>query len=459
MNLSWIKSNITVFHFIIFSTAIYLFFILYLASFNRLALDDYCFKSAVLSKGIFKSIPIYYTSWQGRFGSHLIINSIIFLHNQGISLFFYLFLLVLVYIYALFKIIKIFTAPYKPSLIIILSTALCIFCTFLITVYDLSSFYWLNASVMYFGGIAFALLGLSEFFSKSKSFISYLILLSSFVIAGSSAENFALIFNLLIICYLNYQYFLTKKTPLSKQLIAFVCCFLAFLAMVTASGNQVRRSAFPETDALYALYRSVKYVYYTILALMAQRAVFLLVMSVLLAYVGSIFRGNNSINEKKYIQYISIGCPLFLVLLVASVFPNVYAMGGIGEYRSLAHIAFYTVAFIAVYSFLFGYLTPLPKQVLQLFSFASCLSFIIMANDLRIKAHYTKNYILSEDAKIEYLRGLKKQNFQGRAKASLLNDSRDNIFVVNDFTNEQNGFAKECFCESEGIKFEISNTF
>ena len=132
-------------------------------------------------------------------------------------------------------------------------------------------------------------------------------------------------------------------------------------------------------------------------------------------------------------------------------------MGGIGAYRSLTHIAFYIIIFISSISFQIGYRTDFPKRLAKLLSMYGCLAYLIMANDLRIKSYYTKEYVKSEEARTEYLRDLKRKGFEGIAYPPSLKDSPDNIFVVNDFTSKSKEYAKKCFCEVESISFEIES--
>lgn len=445
----------TPFHLFVFTTLIYLFFIIYVAFYNRLASDDYYFKAKVLEYGFFKSLFVYYTSWQGRFGAHLLINTIIFFNDILPMLFIYSIALLGLYLYSISQILKHILPITQVSPLILYSVSLLILGVFLITVYDISSFYWLNASAMYFGGIAFALLGISKLLSPSHSFLSYSILIFSFVIAGSSSESFSFIFNILLISYLLYQKLYLKVKIPTKYWVGFVCCFISFLLMVTAEGNQVRRSAFPEISVTYALFRSVKYVYYTILAMIAQRAIFFLVLSVMMIYVGAFFRKESSINEEKCIRLLLTAVPLFIGLLIISVFPNVYAMGGIGAYRSLTHINFYTVVFFSVLSFFIGYYTNFSKKIAQMLASIGTVTFLIMANDLRIQLHYTKQYVISEDARTAHLKKLKEQGFKGKAILKPLYDSPYNLLVINEINKSSLFYTNKCITQAEQLGFEI----
>ena len=125
-----------------------------------------------------------------------------------------------------------------------------IFNMHVISNFDFSTLYWLNASAMYFGGITFALLGLSAMLSNSKKIRSYIIIIISFIYAGSSSENFSIIFLLLLfflIIYhiMNSQIKLNAKVFLDKEIVAFFTCLLAFFIMFFAPGNKIRQTFFP----------------------------------------------------------------------------------------------------------------------------------------------------------------------------------------------------------------------
>lgn len=446
------------FSFLLFVCIVYVFFILLVAYSNRLAADDYCFKADVLEYGFFQSLKMYYTTWQGRFGAHLIINTVVFFYDSCPSLFVYAVLLVMVFLFAIHKILGnllVFSVPNRP--LILWAVSFLVFGIFLLTVYDLSAFYWLNPSAMYFGGIAFALLGVSELVSSSKSILSYGVIALSFVVAGSTAESFGLILNLLFVLFLVHQTYYQKINAYTyqKTIFGFVFCFAAFLVMVLAEGNQVRRSAFPDTNIFYAIYRSIKYLYYTILALVAQRAIFLLVLSVAMIYVGTLFRKENTVNEARVARQMAVAIPVFLCFLVACIFPNVYAMGGIGEYRSLTHIAFYVVIFIAVLSFVIGYKTHFPQSLSRLFTLIGSITFLIMANDMRINLSYTKQYVASEDARMTLLLQLKKEKTTGTVVLKPLFETPYNIFISNEL-NPKNNYASHCISRAMQLGFSIT---
>ncbi len=445
------------FYLLIFAGLVYLFFIILAAYHNRLAADDYCFKASIASDGFFKSFYAYYTTWQGRFGAHIIINTVIFFYDSFPSLFVYAIVLVGLYLFAIYRILSVLLFPqFAHYPLVLWAISILIFNIFLLTVYDLRAFYWLNASAMYFGGIAFTLLGIAELLSPAKSIFSYIILAMSFTIAGSSAENFGLILNLLLLLFLVYQIFYEKINSYSykKTIIAFIFCFAAFLVMIFAEGTQIRRSLFPEVNIFYAAFRSFKYVYYTILALVAQRTIFLLVLAVAMIYVGTLCRSEKSIDEQWVVKVITAGIPLGFCFLAACVFPNVYAMGGIGEYRSLTHIAFYVVVAVATLSFLVGYKTYFPTNISKLLTMVGAITFLIMANDMRINLHYTKQYVASEDARIAHLEGLKKAKTKGMITLKPLYYTPYNLFVPNEI-RKQNGYPNSCISDAMNLGFSI----
>ncbi len=458
-----------IFAFLLFTNSLYLFFILKIAFYNRLALDDYCFKAWLKEYGFWGAVYYNYTTWQGRFGSQMLINLTLQLYEVIPNLLFYHIFLIGIYLFSIFKILS----KILPQRILknwqIFALSLLIFNSFLLTAYDFSAFYWLNASAMYFGGIAFALLGFSEIVSPSQSVFSYLILSISFLIAGSSSESFGLVLLLFLSILLAFQlfpYLLTFairffhletvkfKLKDKKIVLAFAFCLLSFLVMVLAKGTWERKSTFPEMGIMYALYRSIKYVYYTVLALTVQKSIFLVVFAISMMYVGALCRNNTSINEKGIVKLLIVSILFLPLLLVIGVFPNVYAMGGIGAYRSLTHLAFYVLVYTAILSFLIAYQTSFSLQVAGTLTIFVSVSFLIMSNDLRINLHYTRLCLDSDKARIDYLLELQSKNTQGIVKVKPLYQSPYNILITNEVKGD-NAYAGKCICKAIGADFSI----
>ncbi len=457
------------FAFLLLTNGLFLFFVLKIAFYNRLALDDYCFKAWLKEYGFWGAIHYNYTTWQGRFGSQVLINLTLQLYEVIPTLLLYHIFLIGIYLFSIFKMLS----KILPQRILknwqIFTLSLLIFNSFLLTTYDFSAFYWLNASAMYFGGIAFALLGFSEIVSPSQSIFSYLILSISFLIAGSSSESFGLVLLLFLSILLAFQLFpylltffirffhlktIRFKSKDKKIAFAFAFCFLAFFAMILAKGTWERKSAFPEMGIMYTLYRSVKYVYYTVLALTVQKSIFLVVLAISMMYVGALCRNNTSINEKSIVKILIISILFFIFLLVIAIFPNVYAMGGIGAYRSLTHLAFYVLVCTAILSFLIAYQTAFSLQVARTLTIFASVSFLIMSNDLRIRLHYTRLYLDSDKARMENLLELKSQNIQGVVKVKPLYQSPYNILIMNEIQGN-NAYAGKCICNAIGAGFSI----
>src|SRR5262249_35172041 len=153
---------------------------------------DYCFMRVLNDNGYWGAISFWYNHWQGRFSPHLVIDLVIKLSSYFSSLFIYLLVLIGLYIYSVTKILQYFLSEKEISnkKLLLFNFGILIFNLHMISNFEFSTLYWLNASAMYFGGIAFALLGLSEILSNSRKMHSYVLLIIGFTYAGSSAENF-----------------------------------------------------------------------------------------------------------------------------------------------------------------------------------------------------------------------------------------------------------------------------
>src|SRR5207302_385889 len=164
--LSWNKANSqTVFLlFLFFSNISYLSYLITLGYFNRLAADDYCFMKVLNDNGYWGALSFWYNNWQGRFGPHLVIDLVVKLYSYFNSLFIYLLVIIGLYIYSVSKILRCLLAENgnHNSKFFLFNLSVLIFNMHVISNFEFSTLYWLNASAMYVGGIAFALLGISE---------------------------------------------------------------------------------------------------------------------------------------------------------------------------------------------------------------------------------------------------------------------------------------------------------
>lgn len=400
-HLEWLQKKIFSHQFFLFlftaGNILFLVYLIGLAYYDRMVTDDYCFLEKLNTYGFWGSIWSWYNTWQGRLGPYSIINSVIKYHSQFPSLFLYVVSIILLYYLAIFRIIKnILAVDYtetKKRFLIIANFAVFLFNIFAVSNFEFSTLYWLNVSTMYFGGILFALIGIGEILSPSESWFSYIIIAFSALYAGSSAENFGSIIIFLGLIYMCWLYYSNKKNGNKlknifqdkrkrKFILAFVFLCIAFIAMVMAPGNELRRAGNPK-QTIFQAFRISLSSYYVLLTLYIPAKIKYLSLLVFPSvYSGCFFRRKKEITNpiflSRFYAYLLLA---FLVLLWICLLPTAYAIGNIGPDRSLTHIAFYLVLLVSSLFFTIGSKTQFPKKLALVMSIFTLSFYLILGFD------------------------------------------------------------------------------
>jgi hypothetical protein len=444
-----------------FSNISYLAYLIILGYFNRLAADDYCFMKALNDNGYWGAISFWYSHWQGRFGPHLIIDLIIILYNYFNSLFIYLLVLIGLYIYSVSKILQYLLLEMEVSnnKFLLFNFGTLIFNMHVLSNFEFSTLYWLNASAMYFGGIAFALLGLSEIVSHSKKIHSYFLIVIGFAYSGSSAENFSviclfLLFLLFIYRLLNYQIKLSKKTLLDKEVIAFFTCLLAFLIMFFAPGNKIRRTFLPAPSFTNTILISIKSLEFLLFDLMYKKSLILFILSFPFIYLGVLCRNKYSTKGLKLFKWLVLGSMLFISFLWITLLPNSYAVSwGLEPRRSLTHISFYIVCFLGFFYFLIGYKALFNRHVSLMLSILSCFAIVLYSSKGYI-LNFTETikYVRSQDEMIKRLSELNNFGNKDILYLDKLYESEDVVFIVNDISFDH---INKCISDGLNLGYAI----
>jgi hypothetical protein len=325
--------------------------------------------------------------------------------------------------------------------------------------FEFSTLYWLNVSAMYFGGIAFALLGLSEILSTSKNIYSYFLLVIGFVYAGSSAENFSVICLLLLFLLITYRIFnsqlkLSKKIFLDKEIIAFFTCLLAFLIMFFAPGNKIRRSFFSAPSIADTITISIKSLRFLLFNLMYKKSLILLVLTFPFIYLGTLCRNKYSTKHLKIFRWLVLGSALFVGFLWLTLLPNSYAVSwGVEPRRSLTHVSFYIICFLSFFYFLIGYRTLFNSSLSLMLSILSCFVIIFFSSKGYI-LNFTETikYVRSQDEMIEHLSKLNNLGNKDILYLDRIYESEEVVFIVNDISFDH---INKCISDGFNLGYTI----
>ncbi len=326
----------------------YLLFILVIAFHNVPQADDYCFMVTLDYHGFFGSMMWWYQNWQGRFMPYIIINAFLFIYERFGTLLPYALFLIFIYLFSIYSLlIKIISPPRSTwNRLFILGLSITVFNTLLLFHLDTATFFWINVSAMYFGGVAFFLLGTNYVFTENESIFSYSVLIFSFLYAGASSELFGLMV-LILLAVMLWIVFYNKgklieenrrKMILKKIGISLSAALVAFIIMYLAPGNKIRTSNFPPSSILNAIKLTPSALNYFIFLLIPSRLGYLFIVLFAFIFAGAYF------GKKQYKEYISFRIALlcFIILAGAILFTQfifMYALSYSGPSRAYVHLS------------------------------------------------------------------------------------------------------------------------
>jgi hypothetical protein len=391
------------------------------------ALDDYAFLTYMRQYGFNSSFTYWYSHWQGRFTAHYAINTqwVLMLHNFPLLFFYAIEMIIGVYgTYNFIKnalvYVKIPVEGYKWS---ILNAACFIVVISLYSNFEFNTFYWLNVSAMYVGGVVFFILGFSEVISPSKKLYSYIIAMLSFLYMGGSAENFAFIGILLTGLFLLSILLFTPRTSFSnylkmpviqKALLSLASASCAFLIMVAAPGNVIRMHVI---NTMYNGYKTVPiplsqlpfevFTGYKILLVIVFSKLPIL-LSVLPVF--AVIYTTRVPIPKSHLKVVAFFLLFFILSLSVFILPTMYATGGLGPLRSFTYLIFFLFLFAFYVAFVVGNIYQTLLKGLTVLSIFVLLAWsIIFTRDFLLQFPEMKKYNQSELNRLKYLSDLKTQ--------------------------------------------------
>ncbi len=338
-----------------FCNILFLAYYFMLGYYNQPATDDYCVISAQQSYGINSPISYWYLFWNARiFPLYLSNIFLTFFQITDTTIWFTVFLIT-GFTFAIYRIIKntiqILKVTQLPENSQVLNLALFIFNIFVYNNFKFNTFFWLNASTMYFGGIMFFLIGIGEIISSEKKWFTFPLLFVTMAYAGTSTENHALVLVLILFLTIlfkkyfgaNYSKQFNQKLYFSSTIIT-----LFFLILIAAPGSQHRiiSDTVPQAKSdflslIYNLFQNFAAKYLLLLGEISLMYIpfFLLSLPILVNLFIDIFKEKITlfIENKHFNFVVLIGS---LLLIGAGIAPTIYIFGNIGPQRVLTIVNF-----------------------------------------------------------------------------------------------------------------------
>lgn len=333
-----------------FCNLLFLAYYLILGYYNQPATDDYCVIAAQNTYGFNSPITYWYKFWNGRILPLYLTNIFLTIFQKtGTTIWFTIFLIV-GYVFSIYRILKILIekniVTTNKNTFIILNIAAFIFNVFVYNNFKFNTFFWLNASTMYFGGILFFLIGFGEIIATKKSWFTIPLIIFSFVYAGFSTENHALVMALFMIgaIFLKLVFKIKLNYDLNfKFYLGAISILVSFIILILAPGSQHRISSdsvnitsSSQSTFLFQFGKNFIFKYLLLIGeilLMYLPFLLLLIPIIITALSDQINRINTFPKINKFTFLITT---ITTILLIGTaIAPTIYIFGNIGPQRIL----------------------------------------------------------------------------------------------------------------------------
>ncbi len=341
----------------------FLVYFLLLGYYNQPALDDYCVISAQSYYGFNSPITFWYQFWNGRYLPLYFCNLFLSLFvKTDTTIWFTLFLMV-GFIFSIYRILSILSKKYlvdKPTNNWhLFNISAFIFNILVYNNFKFNTFFWLNASTMYFGGILFFLIGIGEILANQKKWYSNALIVFSFLYAGCSTENHALVMVMIMVGLIGIKYLFPKKIKINlspNYYLGTVSLFISFLLLIMAPGSQQRivsDSAHVTNNGKLTLiidfFQNFTLKYFQLIGeiILLYLPFVLLVIPIFLSIFNAQISQKIADSNSKKIQ---IG-PFILALIAligAAIAPTIYIFGNLGPQRILTIVNVLLLAFTLI---------------------------------------------------------------------------------------------------------------
>lgn len=347
------KNNI--YNFLYILNSICFIYIAVLCYFNQFALDDFCLYDAYLQKGFNSALTVWWMQQNGRYLPLYFCNIVFIVFNKTGTLFFSSIALYALLIFAIKQLIQSVIKYYNLlfSRLQILNLAFFIGHIILFNNFKFSTLLWVTGQWMYIGGIAFFFLGLSYWNHIKINAWQWFIIVFSFWFAGCSAENYAISF---ITITLGLLLVLKNQNNFSLK-IGLIIMVMSLFSLLISPGSQHRlsenignnSSIFNQLSLFLKIYphRMFQLLGLTLIVHLPVGIAFVYISKLILKDYNLFFSEKLGNFFKKNKVILSI---FLMVLIIENTAPVVFAMGQIGDQRTLS---FTNILLLILYFILF----------------------------------------------------------------------------------------------------------
>ena len=344
-------------------------YLLMLGWFNTLSLDDYGFVVNMTRYTPWKWAVLQYVAWSGRFSNYFISGCMFKIWNNSDILFSWTIILLLIgysitYLY-MRDVLKVKEVVNRCAIAVLISNIT------IMSVFEISTFYWLCCAGYFLEIYATLLLFYVLFMSKWKGWVNAIIAIVSAIYISGSAENYTpLVLMILGVIWLVVLIRDTKqssfKEAFGKHWLLFTICAIlgiGFIAMVAAPGNKVRM-AYGDGEMTGSMYdfnlatfakNTINANVIFMLRVISRSLYWIGVLPIFL-YVGKLLKGNKvEMLQMKLWKGIVLATLLLLGFIFIAVTSCVYGFGWYPPLRSMSFVSYAIMVYLAYAGCIIGY--------------------------------------------------------------------------------------------------------
>ncbi|MGE0636659.1 MAG: hypothetical protein AB7G44_13065 [Bacteroidia bacterium] len=437
-----------------------------LAWFNTFSRDDNHFLYLINNFGFFGAIKFYYLSWQGRVSAYVFTNLTLLAQRYTNGLFIWFCFLVVLFggsIYFLFvNTFNRLKLNFNKDDMLLFSVYLFVF--FQEIVYDKSTIFWLAASTSYYAGLAFLIAGVALILHQGKGLFKLISVFIMFLIVGCSLEHLAIISVFILAAFLLSTYLVKTKKFFYRDkpeiIVGIIALCMGIAIMMLCPGLEHRRAAFPKPDLLAAIKISANSFYHFYKFMLLPDLGRIMLFSAPFIYMGHKFKPSDSSSVESNLLFRTVILILLVLVAVISLTFLIMAKGtgGMGQPRTLFHIAFFIALSFSAIGFISGYTSQISKPVAMLLSYAALFVFMISLaqNYIRVLPESVK-YAKSEKKRIDFLM---EEKTKGRTESIVLDSLHYNQYVIyrtDEISPDTAGEWNKTLMRGLGIEFNISS--
>lgn len=400
---------------------LFLIYYINLSYYSRYHYDDFHFLWKLREMSIGEYVKDMYLSRSGRFFAYFIngvIYKTILLSNE------HRFFPLLFYIFGISICLYSWNIFFKSISFLQINIIIIFYNIYVLTNIDFAVFSWLCAMSYYLLG-PMLLLIICIILKRSFSAQDAVLLTFLSIALGGGQEAFTPIVLiqlglLTVLLFQEHEYKmkgLLSDIRFRKSLYSLIVIFFCFLVLIIAPGNYARMESdeFNSPISLLGYIRGYGEALTRFFYFFSFYLPYYFFLFICFIFVGLHTKNIPRVKLYRYKKLMIVSTLVYLLYLLISLFPNVYLWGGFGIQRNYTHVVFFTILFTCFQAFLIGYYKKLYIKTLLIqrgIVVGILLGYFIMIFNISIDSGSAKNYALSVDERIMYL---KHMNALGRA--------------------------------------------